>query len=114
MEWHLFLLPRALLREEGIWGPNTDQFMPERFLTADGKLNPAVPHPDLAFGFGRRICPGRNIAYSSMMITCASLVQCFNIIKKEDDNGQEITPKVEYTTGLLRCVRRLGFLGGRS
>ncbi|TFK73172.1 cytochrome P450 [Pluteus cervinus] len=91
----------ALLREEGTWGPHPDQFRPERFLTTDGKLNPAVPHPDSAFGFGRRICPGRIIAYSSMMITCASLLQCFNIIKQKDIDGQEITPKVEYTTGLL-------------
>ncbi|TFK69824.1 cytochrome P450 [Pluteus cervinus] len=90
----------ALLREEGIFGPDTDKFKPERFLTQDGGLDTSMHH-EMAFGFGRRICPGRNIAYSSMMITCASLLQSFSIIKAKDDYGQEITPKAEYTTGMI-------------
>jgi cytochrome P450 len=36
--------------------PNPHQFMPERYLDADGKLNDrGVPLPStIAFGFGRR------------------------------------------------------------
>ncbi len=49
----------ALLRQESVFGPNTDKFIPERFLKADGNLNPDILDLDIAFGFGRRSCPGR-------------------------------------------------------
>lgn len=49
----------ALLHEESVYGPDTDKFIPERFLTAKGELDPDVLDMDIAFGFGRRACPGR-------------------------------------------------------
>lgn len=37
--------------------PNAEQFIPERFLDAEGMLTDDTP--DFAFGFGRRVCPGK-------------------------------------------------------
>ena len=35
--------------------PDPDTFMPERFLTADGRPNEDILHPrEYVFGFGRR------------------------------------------------------------
>jgi cytochrome P450 len=45
---------RAILHDEATYGPDTDKFIPERWLK-DGALDPAM-NPDPAFGFGRRIC----------------------------------------------------------
>jgi hypothetical protein len=38
--------------------PEPERFLPERYLTPAGALDPAVRDPRTAcFGFGRRICP---------------------------------------------------------
>ena len=44
---------RAMLHDENTY-PEPFKFKPERFLK-DGKIDPSVPRPDLAFGFGRRV-----------------------------------------------------------
>ncbi|KAJ7106243.1 cytochrome P450 [Mycena epipterygia] len=55
----------AILHDEAMY-PDPYAFKPEHFLL-DGKPNPAVKDPDCAaFGFGRRICPGRHMARSSI------------------------------------------------
>jgi cytochrome P450 len=48
----------AVLRDESIFGPDTDKFVPERFM-GDDSVNPDLSALDMAFGFGRRACPGR-------------------------------------------------------
>ncbi|KAE9386746.1 cytochrome P450 [Gymnopus androsaceus JB14] len=50
----------AILHDEQRYGPHVNEFIPERFLTEDGgKMNPDISDVDAAFGFGRRVCPGR-------------------------------------------------------
>ncbi|KAJ7740813.1 cytochrome P450 [Mycena metata] len=82
--------------------PDPHSFKPERFLL-DGKLNPAIRDPDAAFGFGRRICPGRNMAASSLWITIPSILSTFNIRKATDDNGNVVELSHEYAPGLIAC-----------
>lgn len=63
---------RAILNDKAIYGTDTEIFNPERWLK-DGKLNPAVPDPDFAFGFGRRICPGTvhaPVLYAPLVYIC--------------------------------------------
>ncbi|KAF9495090.1 cytochrome P450 [Pleurotus eryngii] len=60
-------------------------FDPARFLPeADGERGEPLFEP--AFGFGRRICPGRHLANASVFIA--------------DENGLEITPSLAFETGL--------------
>lgn len=54
--WLTNALARAMSRDEARF-PNAEDFVPERFLNDEGKLNENDPM-DFAFGFGRRICPG--------------------------------------------------------
>lgn len=44
---------RAILHDEAVY-PDPFKFNPERFLK-DGQLDPSVPDPAAAFGFGRRV-----------------------------------------------------------
>ncbi|KAJ7142240.1 cytochrome P450 [Mycena epipterygia] len=88
----------AILQNEMYPDPNA--FKPERFLR-DGKLNPDVRDPQAAFGFGRRICPGRHMAMSSVWITIASVLAVFEITKPVGDDGQIIEPSFEYSPGLF-------------
>ncbi|KAJ7146914.1 cytochrome P450 [Mycena epipterygia] len=90
----------AILQDEDIY-PDPNSFNPERFLR-DGKLNPDVKDPQAAFGFGRRICPARHMATSSVWITVASILAVFDITKAVGDDGQIIEPSYQYSSELIR------------
>ena len=70
----------------------------------DSKLNPDVREPDAAFGFGRRICPGRYMAYEAIWIAVACTLAVFNLQKAKDEQGREITPSGEYNVGFAWYV----------
>ncbi|KAJ7454160.1 cytochrome P450, partial [Mycena latifolia] len=89
----------AILHDEAMY-PDPYAFKPERFLI-DGKPNPAVRDPDAAFGFGRRVCPGRYLATSSVWITVVSMLAAFDINKAVDDMGNAIEPTGEYISALI-------------
>ena len=60
--------------------PEPDSFKPERFLDPDGSLRDD-PVLTSAFGFGKRICPGRHFVDVTFFIVVASLLSVFNIEK---------------------------------
>nr|VWO98686.1 Aspartate aminotransferase (EC [Ganoderma boninense] len=92
----------AILHDEKAYGPDTSDFNPDRFLRPDGTLDPNVPDPAVAaFGFGRRICPGRFMALDSMWFTIANVLALFEIERAVDENGKEIIPDGEYNRGFL-------------
>ncbi|KAF8187616.1 cytochrome P450 [Mycena galopus ATCC 62051] len=91
----------AVLHDEVTY-PDPYDFKPERFLL-DGKLNPAIQSPDVAFGFGRRLCPGRYMAAASLWITVASIVATFDVKKALDENGLEVEPSYEYDSGFINA-----------
>jgi len=89
----------AILHDEAIY-PDPHDFKPERFLL-NGKLNPMVKSPEAAFGFGRRLCPGRHMALSSIWISVVSILATFDITKAVDEEGNIIEPSYEYFSGLI-------------
>ncbi|KAG7087582.1 hypothetical protein E1B28_013536 [Marasmius oreades] len=75
-------------------------FNPDRFMKKPGKDLP--PHPEeFAFGFGRRVCPGRHLADNSLWIAMVYLLATFNMKKALDSQGNEIEPVVKYTDGTV-------------
>ncbi|KAF9463408.1 cytochrome P450 [Collybia nuda] len=92
----------AMLHDETIY-PEPFKFNPDRFIK-DGKLDPAVRDPEqVAFGFGRRRCPGRHMALSSIWIAIASIIASFDITKAIDEDGNVVEPTHEYSHELL-CI----------
>ncbi|KAJ7110411.1 cytochrome P450 [Mycena epipterygia] len=89
----------AILHNEEMY-PEPSAFNPERFLR-DGKPNPDVRDPQAAFGFGRRICPGRHMAMSLVWITIASVLAGFDITKAVGDDGLIIEPTYQYSPYLM-------------
>lgn len=83
--------------------PDPFSFKPDRFMK-DGRLHLTVEHPAIAaFGFGRRICPGRHLAYSSVWITVASILAGFEITKAVDEDGMVIEPN-DKVRPVLVCI----------
>ncbi|KAF8643343.1 hypothetical protein AX16_009072 [Volvariella volvacea WC 439] len=90
----------AMLHDEEAY-PDPDSFIPERFLK-DGKLNPDVKDPEeIAFGFGRRVCPGRYFAMDSVWMAVVSLITLFDISKPVDEYGNVIEQNVQHTSTMV-------------
>ncbi|EIW61897.1 cytochrome P450 [Trametes versicolor FP-101664 SS1] len=74
-------------------------FNPDRFLAAPGK-EPETDPRGMVFGFGRRICPGLQLADSSVFLAVAMSLAVFKI-EKPVENGEVVEPSTEYTAGTV-------------
>ena len=75
----------AIRRDPEIWS-DAECFKPERF-EKEGEANKLI-----AFGLGRRACPGAGLAYRIMGLTLGLLIQCFEWKRLTDeviDMGEE-------------------------
>ncbi|KAJ7776058.1 cytochrome P450 [Mycena maculata] len=107
-EYRGYRLPAGSLVIGNAWGilhdevmyPDPDAFNPERFLL-EGKPNPNVRDPQAAFGFGRRICPGRHLATSSLWIAVVSILAVYDISKTVPEDGEPIEPQHQYSSALV-------------
>ncbi|KAI0826821.1 CyP450 monooxygenase [Trametes gibbosa] len=81
--------------------PDPDSFLPERFIK-NGRLNPDVRDPaTVAFGFGRRICPGRYFADAALFLNVARVLHVFEIGPARDTNGHPVRIVPKMKDGLL-------------
>ncbi|KAF9468288.1 cytochrome P450 [Collybia nuda] len=80
--------------------PDPHVFKPERFLKEPGKELPPDP-TDYAFGYGRRICPGRYLGLNSSWIGIATMLSTFSITKALDKDGNPIEPTIGTTSGTV-------------
>ncbi|GKZ18501.1 hypothetical protein AbraIFM66951_003381 [Aspergillus brasiliensis] len=76
----IVLVPRATNRDTNLWGPDAQQFNPERWLKASNRSNYAT----LTFLHGPRSCIGRSFAKAEFAILLAALVGRFQF-QLEDD-----------------------------
>jgi len=84
-----------MARDKGTYGSDADEFRPERFLEAD------LLHPkQFAFGFGRRICPGRHMAENSVFIAVASILHSFNLSKAIGEDGNLILVEAHWAPSI--------------
>ncbi|KAF7373048.1 Cytochrome P450 [Mycena sanguinolenta] len=90
----------AIVKEVLRWRNVTPIAVPH-YLAVDDEYQ-AIRDPEtVAFGFGRRICPGRHMATASLWIVVASILSTFNIDKAIGEDGREIEPTSEYSPGIL-------------
>ncbi|EIW85932.1 cytochrome P450 [Coniophora puteana RWD-64-598 SS2] len=82
----------AMSRDERQY-PSPESFLPDRFLTSTGELNDDTVR--WAFGWGRRICPGRHLANDSVWIAAVSMLAAYSFEKVGD-------AEPEWTTGITR------------
>lgn len=99
-----YLIPKGAYLLPAVWWfthdpqvhPDPERFEPERFLhprnEPDARQN--------VFGYGRRICPGRLLADSSIFIAVTQILAAFDIRKAVDEHGVEIENKLVITPGV--------------
>ncbi|KAL4250967.1 cytochrome P450 family protein [Abortiporus biennis] len=93
--------------EETYHDPN--DFIPERFLNVEAS-NLADIHPSqYTFGFGRRTCPGRDLADCILYITIASIVATLDVRNLKDKSGNDIIPPYSFVSGLARIPKTFEF-----
>lgn len=98
-------IPRGAILIPNIWLFTHDEayykdphtFNPERFLGEALEMDPGM----LIFGFGKRICPGKDFADESVFLTIAMTLAVFNIKKAKDENGDIIEPISSFEPGIL-------------
>ncbi|PIL22777.1 cytochrome P450 [Ganoderma sinense ZZ0214-1] len=91
MEYEGYFIPKGT----ALLGNKPERFNPDRYLDG-GELDPNAPDPSrFVFGYGRRTCPGRYFANSSLFINIAFILHTFNITPPLDEQGKAIV--IEHT-----------------
>ncbi|KAH8100092.1 cytochrome P450 [Cristinia sonorae] len=85
----------GISRDENLYGPDPDVFRPERFINSKEIVDPK----NYIFGFGRRLCPGRDFADTCVFLVLASIVSTMNIQKAKDECDSQIIPPLQFTDG---------------
>ncbi|KAJ3886755.1 cytochrome P450 [Lentinula edodes] len=79
----------SINRDQETYGPDADQFSPERFIQKSETGNGFVLCPEFenndghfSYGFGRRVCVGRHVAENSLFITACTILWALHIEPK--------------------------------
>jgi len=94
-----YFIPKGAIVATNVWAvlhdpatyPDPDSFKPERFINPDGSVRDD-PVLAIAFGSGKRICPGRHLVDSTLFIVIASLLSVFNIRENGTNKGPDAYP----------------------
>lgn len=76
---------------------NPDVFEPERFLSPRDELDPM----QTAFGHGRRACPGKFIAESSLFLALSRVLAVFTTCNATDALGKPIEVRRQFLPGMI-------------
>ncbi|KAF5368851.1 hypothetical protein D9758_002854 [Tetrapyrgos nigripes] len=96
-----YLIPKGTIVITNVWslnldpeiyGPDADQFRPERHLDENGCLKDPKDDGHFTFGFGQRVCVGRHVASNFLFITCAMILWAMRIDPAKDVKGDSILP----------------------
>ncbi|KAF4439928.1 hypothetical protein F53441_12429 [Fusarium austroafricanum] len=104
-----YFIPKDAIVMANIWGfahdpevhSEPERFNPERFLSTGGN-QPEQDPSSYAFGFGRRICPGRILAENALFLNIAQSLAVFSISK----DGKQVEPELRFTPGVVSHPER--------
>jgi cytochrome P450 len=81
-------LPGAINRSPDLWGPNASEFVPDRWISLDGKPNnnggAQSNYSQLTFLHGPRSCIGKDFAKAELRCLVAAWVGAFEMETASD------------------------------
>ncbi|KAJ7112408.1 cytochrome P450 [Mycena crocata] len=83
----------AICHDENAY-PDPNRFWPERFMLDEGPPDPRL----FVFGYGRRLCPGKHLAETTVFLCIARTLATINILPIVHASGQIDLPKIHYTS----------------
>lgn len=72
---------RALHRDKDYWGPDADEFRPERWC----ELQPAPHWEFIPFYGGRRMCPAQQMVLTEIAFVLVKMLQEFETLENRDE-----------------------------
>ncbi|KAL7277161.1 hypothetical protein ACG7TL_009007 [Trametes sanguinea] len=111
-EYRGWIIPKGATIMINLWSifhdpqqyPEPDVFRPERYLKDNKLVSDGLDPTTVAFGMGRRICPGRHFADDALFINMASVLHVFNISHQLDERGEPIPVEAKVTSGFLSDI----------
>lgn len=88
--WHMYNDPKRF--------PDPCSFKPDRYNGDDTEMEIVK---GLAFGFGRRVCPGKHFTDGLFFSIVTTILATCDILPGLDEHGHEVLPKVEYEPGSI-------------
>lgn len=94
----------AITREEEVFGPDVEAFLPERWLAkgnldgGKGGFSALRDLPTVGFGYGRRVCPGQHVARNGLWMTIAKVLWAFNIEPGLSNTGEQVIVDPQAST----------------
>lgn len=94
-------------RMEGVWGKDCTEFLPERWITSEGKLRYEPSYKFFSFNAGPRTCLGKELAFVQLKTVAAAVMWNFAV---EVVPGHAVEPKLSIIlhmkNGLAVTVKR--------
>jgi len=87
----------AITRDPDVY-PEPEVFKPERFLNPNGTLREGFTVTSV-FGFGKRVCPGRHFANTTLFIVAATVLSVFRVGRRHDT--KDVPFDYTYSGGLV-------------
>ncbi|KAF9228060.1 cytochrome P450 [Gyrodon lividus] len=105
-----YFIPKGTMIMANVWEIHNEEseyhqphlFNPERYLNTDGTLTEDPLASRVAFGFGRRHCPGKWVADAVLWMGMVSILALFRIEKGKDGMDREIEVVPNFTGGVIR------------
>ena len=83
--------------DRAIFGDDADEIRPGRHLDDKGELIPGPTETNkeghVSFGFGRRVCVGKQLANESLFIHTTRILWAATLECAKDENGNDIIPE---------------------
>ncbi|PBK86350.1 cytochrome P450 [Armillaria gallica] len=103
-----YYIPEGTIVMPNVWaisiddksGIPSEEFAPERHIQeCVGRT--ATDPATYAFGFGRRVCPGRHLGENNLFLLISGIMATVNIEKPKDPSGRELPFDPNYKSGLV-------------